>query len=790
MAGLPLVDDLGSGALVAVSDEPTPASSLAAGADLVCFSGDKLLGGPQAGIVAGRADLVERLRRHPLQRALRADKLTLAALEGTLRLALDPERARREIPILALLEESRDDIRSRAERLAERVGGDVEETVARVGGGALPLTELSSFACAVEESLFEPLRLGEPPVVGIVRDGRLLLDVRAVTDAEVDEVADAVVAARAAAATAASGSEPLGGVRGVALTVGTAGHIDHGKTWLVRALTGKDTDRLPEEQRRGISIDLGYAPLLLPDGRRLSLVDVPGHERFVRTMVAGATGIDLFLLVIDAAEGARPQTLEHLAILRLLGVDAGVVAVTKADLVDEETLELALEEARELVPGTEVVAVSAKTGEGLDELRAALARVADTVTVRSADGPARLYVDRVFTLKGIGTVVTGTLWSGSIGEGDTLAVAPRGGEVRVRSVQVHDSAVERATAGERVALSLPGVERRELHRGDALVTPGAFPASYRLDVELEELTPIEGGARVSVHHGTSRIPARVARVGGHAAQLRLEAPVVAARGDRVVLRDATTVGGATVLDPAPPRRLDERRLELLEHGDPASIVAATVDAPVAVEALAARGLLSPPELEEGLTAVVQADGWAFSQRWLDETRASVAERLRVRAQESPLEPGLAVAELLPAEPWAAAVLPLLPVERRGGIAYLPGVAASLGTRSEAAGAVERELEAAGLAAVKVEDAELARYLESEGRLVRLGDGYAASAAGYERARELVVEECRAAGEITLARFRDLAGVGRRDAQLLLERLDQDGVTRRLGDRRVLRRAVR
>ena len=199
VAGIPLVDDLGSGALVAVSDEPTPASSLAAGADLVCFSGDKLLGGPQAGIVAGRADLVERLRRHPLQRALRADKLTLAALEGTLRLALDPERARREIPILALLEESRDDIRSRAERLAERVGGDVEETVARVGGGALPLTELTSFACAVEESLFEPLRLGEPPVVGIVRDGRLLLDVRAVADAEVDEVADAVVAARAAA---------------------------------------------------------------------------------------------------------------------------------------------------------------------------------------------------------------------------------------------------------------------------------------------------------------------------------------------------------------------------------------------------------------------------------------------------------------------------------------------------------------------------------------------------------------------------------------------------------------
>src|SRR6188472_2476653 len=189
------------------------------------------------------------------------------------------------------------------------------------------------------------------------------------------------------------------------LTVGTAGHIDHGKTWLVRALTGKDTDRLPEEQRRGISIDLGYAPLELADGRRLSLIDVPGHERFVRTMVAGATGIDLFLLVVDAAEGARPQTHEHLAILRLLGIDTGVVAVTKADGVDAETLELALEEARELVPGASVVAVSAKTGAGLDELKDALTQAAGERV--SGGGPARLYVDRVFTLRGIGTVATG-----------------------------------------------------------------------------------------------------------------------------------------------------------------------------------------------------------------------------------------------------------------------------------------------------------------------------------------------------------------------------------------------
>ena len=210
------------------------------------------------------------------------------------------------------------------------------------------------------------------------------------------------------------------------LTVGTAGHIDHGKTSLVEALTGKNTDRLPEEHARGISIDLGYAPLELPDGTQLSVVDVPGHERFVRTMVAGASGIDLFLLVVDAREGARPQTHEHLAILRLLGIDRGVVALTKADLVDADTLELARLEVEELLPGVPLVVTSARTGAGLEELRAALAEVAAGIEQHAADGPVRLHVDRSFSLRGIGTVVTGTLWSGTIGEGDELRVEPHG----------------------------------------------------------------------------------------------------------------------------------------------------------------------------------------------------------------------------------------------------------------------------------------------------------------------------------------------------------------------------
>jgi selenocysteine-specific elongation factor len=538
------------------------------------------------------------------------------------------------------------------------------------------------------------------------------------------------------------------------LTVGTAGHIDHGKTWLVRALTGKDTDRLPEEQRRGISIDLGYAPLDLPDGRRLSLIDVPGHERFVRTMVAGATGIDLFLLVIDAAEGARPQTHEHLAVLRLLGVPRGVVAVTKADAVDEETLELALEEARELVPEAEAVAVSAKTGAGLGELRAALARAATAADMSRGQSPGhvptRLYVDRVFSLRGIGTVVTGTLWSGSIGKGDALLAQPSGVDVRVRSVQVHDREVDRAEAGQRVAVALPGVERHQLRRGDALVSAGDFPTSFRLDVVLEPLDEVP--AAVTVHHGTAAVVARVARAGERYAQLRLAGCVVAARGDRLILRAHTTVAGATVLDPAPPRHRDEARFERLERGE------ILIHAP-------ARG-------EDG--------EWRFSQEWLDELREELHARLDAA---DPLDPGVPA----PTEPWARDVVPLLGLERRGPKLYRPGAAPELGQRAEAAARLELELAEAGFEPVEVEEPELALFLEREGKLVRVGDGLAVGRDAYDRARSLVVEEATREGRIALARFRDLAGISRRPAQLLLERMDADGITRRVGDERVLRR---
>jgi selenocysteine-specific elongation factor len=426
------------------------------------------------------------------------------------------------------------------------------------------------------------------------------------------------------------------------LTVGTAGHVDHGKTWLVRALTGKDTDRLPEERRRGMSIDLGYAPLELPGDVRASLIDVPGHERFVRHMVAGATGIDLFLLVIDAGEGPRPQTHEHLRILRLLGIPSGVVAVTKADAVGPERLDAALAEARQLVPDAEAVTVSAKTGSGLSELRAALARATDGIRPRPSDHPTRLFVDRAFTLRGIGTIATGTLWSGSIGPDDTLAAEPGGWQVRVRSVEVHDEPVERAEAGQRVAVALPRVSPRELPRGTALVERGAYQVSYRLFVALEELEAVP--ARVTAHHGSAETPARVRRGDGQLARLRLAAPLVAAPGDRVLLRAETTVGAGVVLESREPE-------------------------PVA----------PPPP-----------------------------------ARPAPPPP------------------------------------------------------------------------QDDGR-VRLPGGLVLDRGELERARELVVAECQREGTITLARARDLLGTSRKVAQAILERLDGDRVTVRIGESRRLRR---
>jgi selenocysteine-specific elongation factor len=334
------------------------------------------------------------------------------------------------------------------------------------------------------------------------------------------------------------------------LTVGTAGHIDHGKTALVRALTGRDTDRLPEERARGMSIDLGFAQLDLGESR-LSLVDVPGHERFVRTMVAGASGVDLFLLVVAADDGVMPQTIEHAAVLRALGVRTGVVAITKVDLADPER---ARAEVRELVDAdVPVVACSTRTGTGVEAVRALLAQVATGVRrVRTDDATAVLHVDRSFTVHGAGTVVTGTLWSGSLGAGDRVTLLPSGRADRVRGVQVHDTALKRASAGQRVAVNLARARVDAIGRGDVVAgSEGDLRPSWLLDVELE-LGDVVVPARAQIHHGTRETPARIAARGAGRWQLRCERALIARAGDRIVVRSISppgTLGGGRVLDP-------------------------------------------------------------------------------------------------------------------------------------------------------------------------------------------------------------------------------------------------
>jgi selenocysteine-specific elongation factor len=403
------------------------------------------------------------------------------------------------------------------------------------------------------------------------------------------------------------------------LTLGTAGHIDHGKTALVRALTGVDTDRLPQEKRRGISIELGYAPLTLPSGRRLSVVDVPGHERFVRTMVAGATGIDLFLMVVAADDGVMPQTREHAAVLAGLGVERGVVAVTKSDVLDPSE---AAAEAAGLLPGATIVSCSARTGEGVGAVRAALDEVAGGIEGRAGDdGDPVLHVDRAFTIKGAGTVVTGTLWSGTIGRGDELTLLPAGREVRVRGVQVHDETVDRAGAGQRVAVNLVGVDVADVGRGDVLAT-GAVAPTYVLDAALQ-LRDAKHGGRVHVHHGTREAPARLAQLGGRFWQLRLEQPLLARRGDRVVVRSIAppdTLGGGVVLDPAArkhgPSRDAHARLTRLERGeDP------------------------PPVKQKGSDP--PSSPWGSDPRALPAEALALEERLRAAGHEPPTEAELA-----------------------------------------------------------------------------------------------------------------------------------------------------
>jgi selenocysteine-specific elongation factor len=609
------------------------------------------------------------------------------------------------------------------------------------------------------------------------------------------------------------------------LTLGTAGHIDHGKTVLVRALTGVDTDRLPEERRRGISIELGFARLELPSGRALSVVDVPGHERFVRTMVAGATGIDLFVLVVAADDGVMPQTREHLAVLEALEVPAGVVAVTKADAVTSDELELAVAEVRDLLregpyAPVAIVPVSGLTGDGLEDLLAALDALADQTASRAGrEGPAVLHVDRRFTLKGIGTVVTGTLWAGELEAGQEVRLEPGGRAARIRSVQVHDRAVDRAVAGQRVALNLAGIEHDEVDRGDVVTTaPGLHP-TYLVDVSLRLGTgtaPLRRGTRVHVHHGTRKAPARVVPIETETlepgttgfAQLRLEQPLVPAAGDRFVLRQIAppdTIGGGEVIDPRPrkhgPGEAYLRRLAALAGGDPLERLALELDeAPSGLAAAHADGAdLERLELEDRAIAL-----GGHAARWFSPGRLAEARRRLVEALDDtggrPASRGALARRAGIDDVAASALLEALVAE---------GEARALGAGFVGAGeiaAAEDPLTAQVLEALAEDGleprsvdllanalgaevptvAETLERLALEDGVVRVRPGLYYHRAGLEEARRWVVALCRREGAVTIASLRDELATSRKYAQALLEHFDATRVTRRRGDEHVLR----
>jgi len=637
------------------------------------------------------------------------------------------------------------------------------------------------------------------------------------------------------------------------LTLGTAGHIDHGKTTLVKALTGRDTDRLREEKERGISIELGYAELALPSGRHLSVIDVPGHERFVKNMVAGATGIDLFLLVVAADDGVMPQTREHLRIIELLEIPLGAVALTKIDMVDAEMVELAGADIEDFLAtsryaGAPVVPVSGVTGEGLDDLRRVLDELADRAPTRTAYPATRMPIDRVFSLRGIGTVITGTLWSGELRPEDTVSILPPLGsdvlaDVRVRSIQVHDQQVEAAEEGQRVALNLTGVDRDRLQRGQWVVRDPAVEPTYMADVSLillddapESLTRV---SRVRVDHGTQEILAKVVladreelRPGdGCYAQLRFEDLTVLYPGDHFILRSltpVTTVGGGRVFDPHPHKHGTDpkwrERLAVLEDGPGDAVLALLLEEAFPGGVLRRRLETSPYLWRFNGNAAAKAvlgDGRAIegSQQRVFHGPSLLAleERimtvLRARAEVDPVDPYLSVGAVRrdaargkESPAFDAAVERLQEadevVRSEHGLRWAGAAGVLEGADAERAEALVAYFEAAGVEAPSVavagtavgisqKDAlRLLQALERQGRTVKVGEDLFYATGTLTQAMERMAAEMEARGTITLAEVRDLFGTSRRFAQALLEHMDSEGLTLRVGDARRLRKRKR
>ena len=631
-----------------------------------------------------------------------------------------------------------------------------------------------------------------------------------------------------------------------AVIVGTAGHIDHGKSALVRALTGIDPDRLEEEKRRGITIELGFANLDLqgPNGEpiRIGLVDVPGHERFVRNMLAGAGGIDLVLLVVAADESVKPQTREHFEICRLLSVPRGIVVLTKSDLVDAETLDVVKMEVAEFLQGSfldpataPIVAVSSKTGAGLDHLKRELARLAAEVPAKDSSAVFRLPIDRVFTMKGFGTVVTGTLISGTVHKEQEVEVHPTGKRLRVRGVQVHGRAADEAIAGQRTALNLAGVETTELARGMMLTPPGLFHPAKRVSVALDLLAsakPLRDRARVHFHVFTAETIAEVGLLDAKhlqpgksgLARLKLDETLMLLPGDHFIIRrfsPVITIGGGRVLDAAEPQRrgkADERIafLQAVASGSAKDALQARVarrgaDGLPISQGVAETGCL-PAKLEPLATELVKAGKLArfgdlmVSAELVKSLQETMVARVEQFHQANPLVAGMNQDELretlgLAAEVFRGVLEALVrerKLEARGEVVHAAGRGVVLrDEEAESKAQIEQAFARAGLkvpllkdvlASLPVDKAraqKIVTLLLRDRVLVKLADDLVFHRDALDALRRQIVAQKANMPKLNVGNFKDLFGITRKYAIPLLEYLDRERVTRRVGDERVI-----
>jgi selenocysteine-specific elongation factor len=617
------------------------------------------------------------------------------------------------------------------------------------------------------------------------------------------------------------------------LILGTAGHIDHGKTALVRALTGIDTDRLPEEKQRGITIDIGFARLALDDETEIGIVDVPGHEAFIRNMLAGATGIDMALLVIAADEGVMPQTREHLDILELLAVRAIIVVLSKSDLVDAEWLDLVRDDVKSVLAPTPyraapIVAVSAVSGEGIESLRDTLAREATSLEARDADDIFRMPIDRIFTVRGTGTVVTGTVWSGRITTDAAVHLLPRGGRIRVRGIQTHGRQRDDARAGERAALALAGIPRDDIVRGDSLVAGDGWQAAHIVTVQLHALAaapPIRTRQRVRFHLGTAEVLGRVSLLesgplepGNEAwAQIRLEQPVVARAGDRFVLRSyspVTTIAGGRIAEPFAPKR--KRTSAAVRDSLRAILDGSNVHAIEAAASLAGFAGLAEESVSVSIPGratpshilwndAFRANNRIFHPAVAEEARSAVVSAVRQFHERQPLAPGIdreALRHLLPAHAHPLLADAIIDELLENGLLAADGhtirradFRASLNSAQvSAADAIEALFREAGLASPGLDDIppplagrkdleDLIHYLQRAGRLVSLPAHRWIHPAPLEAAIALARHHFGDRGDLSPADFRDLFGISRKYLIPLLEHFDRTGVTGRNGDAR-------